>query len=223
MVRDVESEDVGQVDEEPRKRRGGILPFVVLVTVILAILWLLGQFLISLPVSDEITEVTRTSTIDVNIPVVPEPEIPESSGLLDEETSRNTGVPNVVGDPQSSATITLENAGYSVSVTYVYSDSVPSGLVVSQYPNGGSVLRTRGVVGIVVSRGTGDLPEVTMPRVIGLTESAAIAKVKAAGFKPYVLYGTDQTYSGRVGNQWPLAGTRLPKGSDGFVQVMIAD
>ena len=223
MAQDVESGDVGQVDEEPRKRRGGILPLAVLLAVMLAILWLLGQFLFNLPVRDEITEVTNTSTIDVNVPVVPEPEIPVSSGLLDEETTRTMGVPNVVGDPESSATITLENAGYSVSVTYVYSDSVPAGLVVSQSPNGGSALQTRGVVGIVVSRGTGDLPEVTMPQVIGLTQSAAVAKVKAAGFKPYVLYGTDQTYAGRVGSQWPLAGTRLPKGSDGFVQVMVAD
>jgi len=223
MVQDVESEDVGQVDEESRRRRGGILPLAVLVAVILVILWLLGQFLFNLPASDETTEVTKTSTIDVNVPIVPEPEIPLSSGLSDEETTQTLRVPNVVGDPQSSATITLENAGYSVSVTYVYSDSVPAGLVVSQYPNGGSALRARGVVGIVVSRGTGDLPEVTMPQVIGLTQSAAVAKVKAAGFKPYILYGTDERYVGRVGNQWPLAGTRLPKGSDGFVQIMVAN
>jgi len=223
MVQDVESEDVGQVDEEPRRRRGGILPLAVLLAVILIILWLLGQFLFNLPVKNEITEVTKTSTIDVSIPDVPEPEIPTSSGLLDEESTQTAGVPNVVGDSMSSAIITLENAGYSVSVTYVYSDSVPAGLVVSQYPSGGSALQVRGVVGIVVSRGNGDVPEVTMPQVIGLTQSAAVAKVKAAGFKPYILYGTDETYPGRVGNQWPLAGTRLPKGSDGFIQVMIAD
>jgi len=223
MVQDVESQDVGQVDEERRKRRGGILPLAVLVAVILVILWLLGQFLFHLPFKNEITEVTKTSTINVNAPVVPEPEIPPSSGLLDEEATQSAGVPNVVGDPQSSATITLENAGYAVSVTYVYSDSVPAGLVISQYPNGGSSFRARGVVGIVVSRGTGNLPEVTMPQVIGMTQSAAVAKVKAAGFKPYILYGTDQRYVGRVGNQWPLAGVRLPKGSDGFVQVMVAN
>jgi len=222
MVQDVESQDVGQSDEVPQKRRGGILPLVVLVAVILIILWLLGQFLFSLSAKDEVTKVTKTSTIDINVPVVPEPEIPTSSGLVEEETTRAQGVPDVVGDPQSSATITLENAGYSVSVTYVYSDSVPAGLVVSQYPTAGSALQLRGVVGIVVSRGTGDLPEVTMPQVIGMSQSAAVAKVKAAGFKPYILYGTDQTYAGRVGNQWPLAGTRLPKGSDGFVQVMVA-
>lgn len=223
MVQDVESGDVGQVEEEPRKRRGGILPLAVLLVVMLVILWLLGQFLFSLPIRNEITEVTKTSTIDVNVPAVPEPEIPVSSGLFDEETTQTVGVPNVVGDPQSSATITLENAGYGVSVTYVYSDSVPAGLVVSQYPGGGSALMIRGVVGIVVSRGNGDLPEVTMPQVIGLTRSAAVAKVTAAGFKPYILYGTDERYAGRVGNQWPLAGTRLPKGSDGFVQVMVAN
>jgi len=221
MAQDVGTEDVGQDDQDQRKRRGGILPLAVLVGVMLGILWLLAQFLFNLPVTNKITEVSKTSTIDVNVPVVPEPDIPLSIGL-DEESTRTAGVPNVVGDPQAMATLTLENAGYSVSVTYVYSDSVLAGLVVSQYPNGGSALRARGVVGIVVSKGNGDVPEVTMPNIIGMTRSAAVAKVKAAGFKPYILYGTDQTYAGRVGNQWPLGGTRLPKGSDGFVQVMIA-
>jgi len=219
MVQDVESEDVGQ-DEDSRKRRGGILPLVVLVAVILIILWLLGQFLFSLPAKDSVTEVTKTSTIDVNVPIVPEPEIPLSIGL-DEETTQTLRVPNVVGDPQSSATITLENAGYSVSVTYVYSDSVPAGLVISQYPNGGTALQARGVVGIVVSRGTGEAVQVVMPNVVGMKQDAAVAKVSAAGFKPYILHGTDQKYAGLVGRQWPLPGTKLPKGSDGFVQVMI--
>lgn len=220
MVQDVESEDVGQVDEEPRKRRGGILPLVALVAVILVILWLLGQFLFNMPVKNEITEVTKTSTIDVNVPVAPQPDLPLSTGAV-ESASQAEGVPDVVGDPESSASMTLANAGYSVSATYVYSDSTSAGRVVSQYPTGGSQLQVRGVVGIVVSKGTGKLPEVTMPNVIGMTRSAAVAKVQAAGFKPYVTYGTDQKHAGRVGSQWPLPGTKLPKGSDGFVQVMI--
>ncbi len=220
MVQDVESEDVGQVDGEPQKRRGGILPLVVLVAVILIILWLLGQFLFNLPADDEITEVTKTATIDVNVPVVPEPDIPLSIGL-DEETTQTARVPNVVGDPQSFATVTLENAGYSVSITYVYSDSVPAGLVISQYPNGGSALRERGVVGLVVSRGTGEAAQVVMPSIVGMKQDAAVAKVRAAGFKPYILHGTDKKYAGLVGRQWPSPGTRLPEGSDGFIQVMI--
>lgn len=220
MAQDVESEDVGQVDEEPRKRRGGILPLLVLAAVILIILWLLGQFLSGLSSDTKVTKVTKTTTIDVSVPSVPEPELPVSIGS-DEEEDQAVGVPNVVGKSQSSATITLENAGYSVSPTYVYSDSVSAGIVVSQYPNAGATLQAGAVVGIVVSRGNGDAREVTMPNVIGLTESAAVAKVKAAGFKPYVLHGTDHKYPGLVGSQWPLPGIRLPEGSDGFVQVMI--
>lgn len=218
MVQDVDTQDVGQDDEEQQDRRRGILPLIILIIVILIILWLLGRFLGS---SDsKVVKVVKRGTVKIAVPLVPEPDLPLSIGS-DERAKQGALVPNVVGDPLASAIITLENAGYSVSVTYVNSDSVPSGLVISQYPNAGSPLRAGGTVGLVVSRGNGQVRMVTMPNIIGLTQKAAMSKVRSAGFKPYLLHGTDRRYPGKVGSQWPPAGTRLPEGSDGFVQVMI--
>lgn len=221
MAQDVGPEDVAVQDDDARKRRGGLLPLILLVIVVAVILWLIWQFLGRMPVTSDITEVTATATIEVNTPPAPpEPEIPaavESTSAADEIPR----VPDVVGDSQSSAIRSLEGAGYVARVTYVFSDSTPPGMVISQNPSGGATLRAGAVVNIIVSKGTQATPMVTMPNIIGMTESRATAKVKAAGLKPYILHGTDQTYAGRVGNQWPLGGTELPKGSEGFIQVMI--
>jgi len=225
MVQDVGSDDVvqgdaGQGDDGSKKRKGGLLPIIALIILVLVILWLLWQFLGSFPVSNRITEVTSSSTIDVNVPVPPEPEIPAQAESTETVTDVQT-VPDVVGDPQGSAAMTLENSGYVVSVTYVYSDSTPSGLVIGQNPTGGTELRAGAVVGIIVSRGNVATPMVIMPDVVGLKQAAAEKKVRAAGLKPYILHGTDPPYAGLVGRQWPLAGRKVPKGSDGFIQVMI--
>lgn len=219
MAEDVESVDVGQGDAQLRDRRRGPLPLVALVIVVLVILWLLWQFLGNLP-TNKITKVTVKTTNGANNPTVPEPVIPEQPIAAEVATDAAT-VPDVVGDPQASAAMSLENAGYVVSVAYVFSDSTPAGLVIGQNPSGGTALQTGAVVGIIVSRGNGDTPMVTMPSIVGLKQSAAEAKVRAAGLRPYILHGTDPAYAGLVGRQWPLAGSKLPKGGEGFIQVMI--
>lgn len=220
MAQDVEPGDVGQQDGRSRDRRRGPLPLLLLAILVVIIVWLLSQFLGMYPGKNETTTITKTSTIDVTVPVVPTPDTPASIGATDASANEQT-VPDVVGDPRASAVLALQNSGYVVSPTYVYSDSTPAGIVIDQNPTGGAALRTGADVGIIISRGTTDIPMVTMPDVIGLTQSAAEAKVKAAGLRPYILHGTSAVYPGRVGSQWPLAGSRLPRGSEGFIQVMI--
>lgn len=221
MAQDVGPEDVGAKDDESRKRRGGPLPLLLLAIVILVILWLVWQFLGRMPANNEVTVVTTTGTVDVNpSDATAEPETPSEQATTDEDEGLT--VPDVVGDPQSTAVATLEGVGYVVSVTKMYSASKPTGRVITQNPSAGTALDAGGVVGITVSLGTAKTLMVTMPDIIGMTQSAAEAKVKAAGLKPYILYGTDQTYAGRVGNQWPLGGTKIEKGSEGFIQVMVA-
>ena len=61
-------------------------------------------------------------------------------------------VPNVVGQREGSATSTLENAGFNVAADYDYSDSVASGLVISQNPSSGKHQEGT-TVNIVVSLG----------------------------------------------------------------------
>jgi len=220
MAQDVGPEDVAADDGTEHRRRGGLLPLILLVALIAIILWLVWQFLGRVPEQSDVT-VSRTSTIDTNIPPVPPEPVISAASEATETTDENSRVPDVVGNPQESAVRTLEGAGYVARVTYAFSDSTASGRVIQQNPSGGTSLLTGAVVNIFVSRGTQETPMVTMPNVIGMTQSQAVAKVTAAGLKPYILYGTDQTYAGRVGNQWPLGGTRLPKGRDGFIQVTI--
>ncbi len=61
-------------------------------------------------------------------------------------------VPYVVGDSESSATSTLQNAGFEVSKDYSYSDSVAEGNVISQDPSEGRYEEGT-TVSIVISKG----------------------------------------------------------------------
>lgn len=62
-------------------------------------------------------------------------------------------VPDVVGEPQASATAALQGAGFVVSVQTAYSSTVPAGDVISQSPQAGSMLAPGATVTITVSLG----------------------------------------------------------------------
>jgi hypothetical protein len=70
-----------------------------------------------------------------------------------EEAAELVEVPDVVGQTQAEGSATLEGAGFAVSVTYQYSDSVPEGEIISQQPLGGAEAAEGSTVGIVVSGG----------------------------------------------------------------------
>ena len=67
--------------------------------------------------------------------------------------SEGTSVPNVVGQREGAATTTLNNAGFYVNADYAPSDTVESGLVISQSPAAGEKLKDGESVNIVVSTG----------------------------------------------------------------------
>lgn len=67
--------------------------------------------------------------------------------------SEGTEVPNVVGQREGAATTTLNNAGFYVNADYAPSDTVESGLVISQSPAAGEKLKDGESVNIVVSTG----------------------------------------------------------------------
>ncbi|MEI7814210.1 MAG: PASTA domain-containing protein [Coriobacteriia bacterium] len=62
---------------------------------------------------------------------------------------------------------------------------------------------------------------VSMPEIVGLTQSSAESKVKAAGLVPYLTYGDIGKANGVVISQWPLAGEQIPEGSEGFIQIQL--
>lgn len=222
MAQDVGTEDVGQTEGSPRRRRRGPLPLIALVLLAILIVWLVLQFLAALRTDSSSVTKTSTTTIEVPVPTVPEPELGPQDGATEPAVEQDT-VPDVVGDSQSAAEMELQDAGYVSKATFVYSDAAAAGIVVGQNPGGGSALEPGAVVGIVVSRGTYSTPMVTMPNVIGLSRSAAESKVRAAGLKPYLLYGTSTKYPGLIASQWPPAGDTLPKGSEGFIQLSVVE
>jgi len=126
-------------------------------------------------------------------------------------------VPDVTGQSKSDAVAALQKAGFKTSTSSQYSDSVDSGLVISQDPSGGGSYPAKTTVKLVVSSG----PKlVTVPNLKGMGRDAAIAKIKSLGLTPNVtatgvMQPGETTFSGTVlGDQSPKAGTKVnPKDS----------
>lgn len=104
-------------------------------------------------------------------------------------------VPNVVGYDQASAKSTLEKAGFTVSVaTGSYSDEYAEGEVMSQTPNGGKLGKGETVT-ITVSKGQDpDKKAISIPNVVGMTQSQAQSALADAGFR----YNVSETSSNSV-------------------------
>lgn len=67
--------------------------------------------------------------------------------------TESVSIPDVVGTGEAAATAALQNAGFNVTVDYMYSDSVSAGNVISQSPNANSKLAKGETVSITVSNG----------------------------------------------------------------------
>ena len=123
-------------------------------------------------------------------------------------------VPSVSGKRQSSATSTLEKAGFKVSVKTENSDTVKEGVVISQNPNGGSVPKGSTVT-ITVSSGPATA---IVPQTVDLSEAAARAKLEAMGFKVNVFYEL-RTNTGLVFEQSPKSGQEALLGATVLIKV----
>ena len=111
-------------------------------------------------------------------------------------------IPNVVGDSEDSATTTLKNAGFEVSVQYSESsDSV--GKVISTSPKNGNSATKGSTVTITVGKAPS---KVSVPSVIGMTYSDAADKLKANGF--YAGLASGSSSSGIVTDQSETTATK---------------
>ena len=119
-------------------------------------------------------------------------------------------VPNVVGKTSASATKSLKSRGFTVTSSETYSDSVPAGTVISMSPKSGTKLNKGDTVDLVVSKGP---PPVTIPRVVGLSRSAAISKLTAAGLKVRIARLGPVIVLNQVYSQYPGEGQVVPKGT----------
>lgn len=114
-------------------------------------------------------------------------------------------IPNVVEDSLSEARSTLQNAGFAVSVSYDYSDTIDQGYVISQSKTGTAAKGT--TITIVVSNGA---ESVTVPNVVGMTISQATSTLANAGFK--YDYDTSLSNSAVVTSQSPRANASASSG-----------
>jgi len=135
-------------------------------------------------------------------------------------------VPNVVGQPASSAKAALRAAGL-VPVEFKVPGAQPNGTVTAQKPlanqraPGGSKVRINvstgaGPTGGTTTSGTSTVSAprtVTVPKVVGLQQSAAQRRLHSAGLAARIRYVPSQQPSGRVIAQSAAPGKSVPKGS----------
>jgi serine/threonine-protein kinase len=118
-------------------------------------------------------------------------------------------VADVTGEPLAQARRTLRELGLRVEVERQYDDDVPSGVVISQSPDEGTLFR-KDPVALVVSRG----PElVEVPDVFRMGVEAAREALTDAGFEVRVRDATPSFGLGFVVRQDPAGEDRAPKGS----------
>lgn len=97
-------------------------------------------------------------------------------------------------------------------VAEAYDEKVPAGVVISQDPGAGTPLRHGSAIALTVSKGPQPIP---VPKVVGMTQSDALAALRAAGLDPVVSADevNDKTIpKGSVAAQDPAASAALTKG-----------
>ena len=125
-------------------------------------------------------------------------------------------MPDLVGTDGAAAVDTLKDLGLKVDRSNKTSESVAKDLVISTDPGAGATTFRGEQVEVVVSKGP---PMVTVPNVVGKSESAARSELEQAGFqvsvnKPlgFVVFG--------VNAQNPRGDTKAPKGSTVTITVV---
>src|SRR5438128_4205276 len=100
--------------------------------------------------------------------------------LLARSVARVT-VPDVTGQTEQVAVARLKRAGLAPVASLAASSTVPIGLVISESPPRGSRVAKGTRVSVAVSNGPGSA---AVPSVEGLSVARALARLRAAGFKP---------------------------------------
>ena len=130
-----------------------------------------------------------------------------STGKAEEQVE----VPNVVGQDEADAQKTLEDAGFKVESTAVYS-SQPQGEVVATTPEAGTQAAKGSTVTIQVSKGE---EKISVPDVRGTDENTAKNTLSGAGLNVTVTTDySDSVAQGNVISQDPSGGTKVDAGTN---------
>jgi eukaryotic-like serine/threonine-protein kinase len=125
--------------------------------------------------------------------------------------SHQVRVPAVTGQTEAAATATLKRAGLTATPASRSSTTVPAGVVISASPAAGSLTSRGAHVEIAVSSGPASLP---LPKVQGLTQAQAVARLRSEGFLPTVQQQPSASVrQGLVIATDPPSGTEVQAGS----------
>lgn len=150
------------------------------------------------------SEVSAGTTINVIVAGTENVDFTDSESQSEQ---KDVPVPNVVGKLEKDASSTLSAAGFKVSKTYKYDDSVDAGKVVSQSPRGGNA-QEGSTVTIVISQGK---KSSTVPSVQGHSKKDAQAALQKAGLKVAVKEEySDSVKAGQVISQSVASGKIVP-------------
>ncbi|RGI13932.1 Stk1 family PASTA domain-containing Ser/Thr kinase [Roseburia sp. TF10-5] len=150
------------------------------------------------------SEVSAGTTINVIVAGTENVDFTDSES---QSGQNEVPVPNVVGKLEKDASSTLSAAGFKVSKTYKYDDSVDAGKVVSQSPRGGNA-QEGSTVTIVISQGK---KSSTVPSVQGHSKKDAQADLQKAGLKVAVKEEySDSVKAGQVISQSVASGKIVP-------------
>jgi eukaryotic-like serine/threonine-protein kinase len=142
---------------------------------------------------------------------------------------QRVAVPNVVGRSRTDAVARIKAAGLVAAVFSVPSQA-PRGFVVAQNPKVGTKAPKHSRVRLNVSKGAPAAGPTTtgtettgtttpapakarVPTVVGLSQSAAVRRLRSAGFRVRTAYVASTKPAGTVVAQRPAPGTSLGKGS----------
>ncbi len=119
-------------------------------------------------------------------------------------------VPYVEGLAQALAEDRIRDEGLIPQVQRISNSDVEEGIVFQQDPAEGTRVDPESVVRISVSSGK---PEVTVPSLVGQTESDAVAELTRAGLDAQIVQVNSEQEEGRVTGQFPAAGTVVVEGT----------
>jgi eukaryotic-like serine/threonine-protein kinase len=125
-----------------------------------------------------------------------------------ESSASAVTVPAVVGLKQSNAVKQLDERGL-VPQLDTGPSKFPAGTVFAQDPGAGTSLNRGSLVKLSVSSAA----QISVPNVVGSGTSAAVSRLKAAGFQSQVTRVPANAAVGVVVKQTPVAGTRVAKAS----------
>ncbi|MBO4353093.1 MAG: PASTA domain-containing protein, partial [Eggerthellaceae bacterium] len=139
-----------------------------------------------------------------------------SSSSSSKSAQTQVQVPNLVSLDRQDATKLLVNDGFVLgAVTYENSDTVPNGHVISQKPEALTMADSGTKIDLVVSKGKADAADVTMPNLIGMSQTdaeKAIADANLVAVQEDPVVSTDVD-PGKVCKQSIAAGTKIKEGT----------